>query len=217
MPPLLKESYMKKPILLLALFSLLVSIVGAQTPVSFYKIRILGTLEVKFTSPVANIAVSIDGQPVGIIPATVYVKPGQHQFSFAVPGESVVTIPATISADTTIPFTPVISKYSISVNVNVPTANIFIDNQDINGNTTQIMPGNHTVTVTALGFTTWTQTFSMPAKPTSLNVSLQAAGFPLTVSVNVPGATVIIDNNVVGNPAMITVGNHVVQVTAPGF
>ncbi|MEI8092858.1 MAG: PEGA domain-containing protein [Spirochaetales bacterium] len=213
---------MKKPVLMLAALTVLFCSVGLAGQ-AFSSQKALGLFKLEFQSNLANVQVTIDGQDAGTIPFTVYVKPGQHVLGFLVPGQPVNTVNAKINGDTTIPYNPVlpaapvVRSFPLSIAVNVPGAQILIDNQAIASNPVALTAGNHTLTVTAMGFSPWNQSFNMPAGAQTINVTLQAAGFPLNVSVNVPGATILVDNTAITIPSMISAGPHTLTVTAPGF
>jgi hypothetical protein len=178
-----------------------------------------GMFELRLTANTTGVPVTIDGESAGELPVTVYVKPGQHVLGFLSPGQPTKNIPLNVNSDLAIPYTKIAPKalFPLTIQVNVPGASIQIDNQVAASNPVAIESGAHTLTVVAPGFLSWTQAFNMPSNATTINVSLQPAVFPLNVIVNVSGATIQVDNVTVSTPAMITAGNHVLTVSAPGY
>jgi hypothetical protein len=109
------------------------------------------------------------------------------------------------------------STWTLTFVVNVPGAQIFVDNRIINGATAPVLEGRHGVRVRAEGYYEWTQNVDVSANMT-LRVNLNPIVFPLTVRVNVPGATVYVDGvDVTGQAAAVTTGQHTVQVVAKGY
>jgi len=210
----------------IAYFLLVLLLLGSTVEVSsqaFSMTRQTGMLELKLTSNTSGTMVVIDGESAGELPVTVYVKSGQHILGFVSPGEPTKNIPLNVKSDLAIPYTriapkaPVVQLFPLTVQVNAPGASIQIDNQLMASNPVAIEAGTHTLTVVAPGFSPWSQTFSMPTNATTINANLQAALFPLNVTVNVSGATIQVDNVTVNTPAMVTAGNHVLTVSAPGY
>jgi hypothetical protein len=108
--------------------------------------------------------------------------------------------------------------YPLSVVVNVPSAAVFIDGAQTQG-TAIVSPGPHTVQVAAPGYQGYSTTVNVRG-PLTLNVPLYPIGFALTVSSNVPGAMVVV-NNVPKGPAPYTEvlppDTYTIRVSARGF
>ncbi len=107
--------------------------------------------------------------------------------------------------------------YTLTVTVNVPSAQIFIDNKLINGNTATVVEARHNVRVRANGYYEFTQNVDVSGNMT-LPVTLRPLAFPLTIRVNVPAAAVYVDgDDVTGKPAAVPLGQHTIQVVATGY
>jgi hypothetical protein len=190
---------------------------SAQT---FFLKRDRGLAEVKFLPPIGGqfVQLFVDDQPAGPLPVTVYLIPGPHKFTFSAPGEESKTLVYPVKGDTVVPsvFTP--RGFPLTVNTNVPGAYLAIDGVPFNGNTTSVVPGPHTLTVSQGGYDTITLPFDQPRNANTLNVTLMANAFPVTVNTNVPGAFLAIDGNTFpGNTTSVSAGPHSLSVSAPGF
>ncbi len=187
---------------------------------SFFLRKEKGMAEVKFLPPAGGqyVQLFVDDQPAGTLPVTVYLIPGPHKFTFSAPGEESKTIVYPVKGDTVVPsvFTP--RGFPLTVNTNVPNAFLAIDGAPFSGNTTSATPGPHTLTVSAPGFDTISLPFNQPRNANTLNVSLIANTFPLTVNTNVPGAFLAIDGNAFsGNFTQASAGPHTLSVSATGY
>lgn len=203
-----------------ALFVAILLVLGSTglSAQAFFTAKTKGTFQVKFTSATAGVQVSIDGQPAGVIPFTVWVKPGVHQFSFTAPGEETKTIAYPVKNDVDVPYLASKKSFPLTVNTNVPGALIAIDGQVIAGNTSAISAGKHTLTISAPGYQTLVLPIDQPASANTINVALVSSLFPLTVNTNVPSAVLSVDGTVIaGNTISITAGAHTLSVTAPGY
>ena len=109
------------------------------------------------------------------------------------------------------------SSWTLTVAVNVPGAQIYIDNKPINGNSVTVVEAMHGVKVHADGYYDYAQNVNVTSNMT-LRVTLNPIVFPLTVRVNVQAATVYVDGvDVTGQAAAVTVGQHTIQVVAKGY
>jgi hypothetical protein len=109
------------------------------------------------------------------------------------------------------------NTWTLTIVVNVPGAQIFVDNKLINGNAVPVVEARHNVRVHADGYYDWSQAVDVSANMT-LRVNLNPIVFPLTVRVNVPAATVYVDGvDVTGQAAAVAAGQHTVQVVAKGY
>jgi hypothetical protein len=107
--------------------------------------------------------------------------------------------------------------WDLTVAVNVPGALIWVDNVQVPGNTVKVAGGPHRVVVHADGWYDFNGTVVVNGNQT-FNVQLQPQGFPLTIRVNVPNATVIVDGtDVTGTVPSVAPGSHSIQVSAPGY
>jgi len=163
------------------------------------------------------VQVSIDDQPAGVLPLTVYVLPGPHKFTF-VAGSDVRTITYPVKGDVAVPSLFTAAGFALTVNTNVPGASLAVDGKGFAGNSTTVPAGNHTLTVSAPGYQSLSLPFNQPAGPNVLNVTLVGNSFPLTVNVNPAGAVLAIDGSVfAGNTISVAPGAHTLTVSAAGY
>jgi hypothetical protein len=124
------------------------------------------------------------------------------------------------------------AKGALSILCNVTGARVYL-NGELAGYTkptfsTLLVPGQYTVRVTLDRFRTFNTVIQMTANPLTLNVFLEPEGairpiitrFTLTVTTNVAGAQVFLNNAPVGDaPLRLQVerGNYSVRVSAPGY
>jgi hypothetical protein len=107
--------------------------------------------------------------------------------------------------------------WDLTIAVNVPGAVIWVDNEQLPGNTVKVSGGAHRVSVHADGWYDFNGVVVVNGHQT-FNVQLQPQGFPLTIRVNVPNATVIVDGiNVTGTVPSVAPGSHSIQVSAVGY
>jgi len=107
--------------------------------------------------------------------------------------------------------------WDLTVTVNVPNAEVYVDNVLAPGGTTKVAGGPHNVKVHADGYFDFNGPVVVAGNVT-FPVTLAPMGFPLTVNVNAPGAHVFVDGaEVTGTVPTVTPGDHQVQVTAPGY
>ncbi len=109
--------------------------------------------------------------------------------------------------------------FPVTIRVTAPNASVFLDGNNITGSTPSVMPGSHTVQVTAPGFQDYNTVINVSG-PVALDIPLQAAGFLLTVNSNVPDATVIINNlakGAVPYSEYLSPGSYTVRVSAAGY
>ena len=166
---------------------------------------------------VPNASIQIDGQPISSNPAAVLA--GNHTLTVTAPGfapsSQAFSMP---SSPTTLNVNLQALSVPVSFNVNVAGATILIDGAPIVSNPAQVAPGLHQIQVTAPGYVAFAQTITVGPRALTVPVTLVPAQFPLTVRVNVPTASVAIDNVPVTRfPTLLAAGDHVLLVTAPGF
>ena len=110
-------------------------------------------------------------------------------------------------------------QYPVTIRVKAPNASIFIDGNNVTGTIPSVMMGSHTIQVTAPGFQDYSTVINVSA-PVTLDVSLQQAGFLLTVNSNVNDATVIVNNQPKGSvpySEYLPSGTYTVRVSAAGY
>jgi hypothetical protein len=174
---------------------------------------------------VAGAMVFLNNSPLGNAPASVMAAPGSYTLKVTAPGyqEYASAIQMTPSPMTLmVNLQPIVVKSTLSVSANVPGARVFLNNSLV-GNapaSISVTPGSYTVKVTAPGYQEYTTMVQVGAKPVNLAANLQPAKHILSVSANVAGAMVYVNNTAVGNvPASISVppGNYTIKVTASGY
>ncbi len=107
--------------------------------------------------------------------------------------------------------------WDLTVAVNAPNASIYIDNELIDGNTAKVAGGPHNIRVQAGGYFDFVGPVVVTGNQT-FNVQLRPQGFALTIRVNIPSATVLVDGtDVTGTVPNVAPGPHSIQVTADGF
>jgi len=106
---------------------------------------------------------------------------------------------------------------ALQVTVNVPTAVVSVDGVPAQGLTAYVAPGPHNLNVHADGYLDWNGMLTVTRNMT-FAVRLNPAGFPVTIRVATPGASVFVDGTeVTGTVPTVMPGSHQVRVTAPGF
>jgi len=107
--------------------------------------------------------------------------------------------------------------YVLTVAVNVPGAQIYVDNKLINGTAVPVVAARHNVRVQLDGYYEFTQNVDVSGNMT-LRVNLNPIVYPLTIRVNVSRAAVYVDGiEVTGQAAAVPLGQHTVQVIAAGY
>jgi hypothetical protein len=107
--------------------------------------------------------------------------------------------------------------WTLTINVNVPNASIYVDNVLIPGNSVKVSGGAHTLRVHADGYSDVTQSLTVRD---NINVSIRLTPqlYPLVIRVTAPNASIYVDGNeVTGTTPSVIQGSHTIQVTAPGF
>lgn len=143
----------------------------------------------------ANAIIYIDGAQIkGNVAA---IKTGTHTIMTKANGYADFTASVNVSANMTYPITMVVSTVStnpaplppgpapapaqvffqLAITANPANATIFVDGVQVSGNMASVTPGNHSVKVSAQGYTDFTNTVSVAANM-SLPVTLQAIAPP---------------------------------------
>ncbi len=108
-------------------------------------------------------------------------------------------------------------SFTLTIAVNVPNARILVDNKVVTGTKVVVVQAMHNVRVSAAGYLEFVQNVDVQGDMT-LTVNLQPILFPLVITVNVPTATITLDGvDVTGAPVKVGLGQHSIQVTAPGY
>jgi hypothetical protein len=106
--------------------------------------------------------------------------------------------------------------WTLTINVNVPGAVIYVDNVQVQGNRAQVAGGVHNVRVHADGYLDFVGPVTVSGHQT-FSVQMRQQLFPLAIRVNVPGAMILVDGVQLAGPTSVPGGAHNLQVTAPGY
>jgi hypothetical protein len=107
--------------------------------------------------------------------------------------------------------------WTLTIRVNVPNAQVYVDNVLIAGITTKVAGGDHGIKVHADGYADFNGTVKVTAN-TTYPVRLDPLGYPLTLRVPAPNARIFVDGrDVTGSVPSVGPGAHTIQVTAPGY
>lgn len=110
------------------------------------------------------------------------------------------------------------SNYTITINVNIKSAGIWVNNQQISGNTATVPAGTYTFLVRANGYKDWTQTLKISGNQT-ISANLIPNQHRLSVSANT-NCSIYINNSMVGNNSyngLYSPGTYTVTVRSNGF
>ena len=199
-----------------AMYSATVSVQGPST----VNVVLQPALALRFNVNVPNASITVDNVPIqGNI---AYVSRGPHSVSVHADGYADWT--GTVNVMNPMPFSVRLTParpagFPLAVRVNVPGAQVFVDNTEVTGSVPAVAPGAHTVRVTAPGFRDYTAAVNVTA-PMTLDVVLQAAGVQLSVKANVPNASVTVNGTPKGPvpySEFLPRGTYQVQVSAPGY
>jgi hypothetical protein len=164
--------------------------------------------------PVPGARIFVDGTEVtGTVPL---VTSGAHAVQVSAPG--FLDYNATVNVLSPMTFDVALQRgLNLVINVNVPNALISVDNAPIQGNSVTVAQGPHNLTVQADGYQDWNGMVNVQRNMT-FPVRLVSSGFPLTIRVNAPAATISVDGaNVTGTVPSVARGPHTVRVSAPGY
>jgi len=106
--------------------------------------------------------------------------------------------------------------WQLTIVTNAPNAVIYVDNVQLAGNVTNVTGGAHNVKVIADGYLAFNGPVFVRGDQT-FTVTLQPAGFPLTIRVNVPDAAIYVDGAPVQGVPSVSAGPHSIQVVAEGY
>jgi hypothetical protein len=110
--------------------------------------------------------------------------------------------------------------FPLTIRVNVPGAAVLLDGADVTGTVPYASPGPHTIQVTADGFGPYSARLNVTG-PVTMDVKLKRLpGFPLTVTANVPNASVFLNDVPKGGTPYtenLPPGVYTLRVSAPGY
>jgi hypothetical protein len=146
---------------------------------------------------------------------------GNHTLTVSAPGYQVLTLPFVQPSQANIlTVTLIANTFPLTVNTNVPGAALAVDGAPVNGNTTSVMAGNHTLTVSAPGYQVLTLPFVQPSQANILTVTLISLNGTLVVDTGrlprVAGGYKIFVNGaeVRGNSQSLPPGTYTIRVTS---
>jgi hypothetical protein len=145
------------------------------------------------------------------------VAPGAHQVKVIANGFAPYEVNVNVNQSMALNVNLQQDLVDLTILVNVKFAQIFVDGGMIKGNVAKVAPGAHQVKVTSPGYVPYEMNVNVN-QSMALNVNLQQDSVDLTILVNVKGAQIWVDNDLIkGNVARIAPGSHQVQVQAPGY
>ncbi len=169
-------------------------------------------LTIRVAAPGAR--VFVDGAEVtGTVPI---VSPGAHQVQVTANGFAMysATVNVLFPMSYDVALQPALT---LALNVNVPNAQITVDNALIQGSVAYVSRGPHSLTIHADGYQDWNGMVNV-LRSMTFSVRLNPAGFPLTIRVATPGASIFVDGtDVTGTSPAVAPGAHQIRVSAPGF
>ncbi len=159
----------------------------------------------------------IDAKP--ITGNAVLVVQGRHSIRVRADGYADFIQNVDVSSNMVVPVVLRGVSFPLTVRPSVPGASILVDGVDTAGNPIAVGPGQHTILVQADGYKDYSIVVSVTG-PLLVPIALVPAGFPLSVNANVAGATVTINNTVMGSvpyAGSLAPGNYTVRVSADGY
>lgn len=134
-----------------------------------------------------------------------------------------LALPASVFAQRTTTQPATAATFTLTLQVNVPGAQLFIDGVQVKGLVNQVAAGTHTVTAKLKGFNDFSTTVNVTGNM-ALPITLTRAAptlFALSVNAaNVKGAQVLLNGAVVGSTPYrsdLASGSYTVTVRAPGY
>lgn len=166
---------------------------------------------------VPNAAIAIDNVPLSGNVAQ--VAGGAHTLTVHADGYADYTGSLNVNGNMTFAVRLNPLGVALTIRVAAQNATVSIDGNNVSGTAPLVAMGSHTIRVTAPGYQDYNATVNVTA-PMSLDVALQPAGFPLTVTTNVSNATISVNNVAKGNAPYAEIlppGTYTVRASADGY
>lgn len=189
----------------------------ALVPVFAQRTATQGTTSYTVTFQVTppNATIFVDGAAIKGNVAT--LSAGNHSVKATAPGYQDYNGTINVTGNMTVPITLQAANAQVTFQLNVPGAQIYVNNQLIKGTVATLPLGTHTVRVSFAGFIDFTTTINVTGNMV-VPVTMQQANAQVSFQLNPSNAQVFVDNQAIkGNSATLTMGNHSVRVTAPGY
>ena len=171
--------------------------------------------QVTFSSNVNNPVVFVDGAQVA--GTVVVLLPGNHSIRVTAVGFLDYVSAVNVTGPMVVNAQLKSAGHQVTINVGVPGALIFVDGAQISGNVVMLLPGNHSVRVTASGYLDYVTTVNVTG-PIVLNAQLKSAGYQVTINTNVVDPDIYVDGaRIAGNSVVLQAGTHSLRVTAHGY
>jgi len=174
-------------------------------------------LSVRFNVNVPNASITVDNVPIQGNMA--YVSRGPHTVNIHADGYQDFNGMVNVQNNMLFPVRLAPAGMTLTIRVNVPNAQVFVDNAEVTGTVPAVARGAHTVRVTAQGFRDYSSVVNVMA-PMTLDVVMQPAGTLLSIKANVPNAQVTVNGTPKGPvpySEYVGRGTYSVRVTADGY
>jgi hypothetical protein len=182
-------------------------------------IPVQSTLSVNANAPGAD--VYLNGNRAGQTPFSAQLVPGTYNLVVRAPGYNDYNQTVVVNGPTQINAMLTAIQATLSVNANVPGADIYL-----NGNragqtpfSAQLVPGTYSLVVRVSGYNDFSQTVVVNGQ-TQINAMLTAIQATLSVNANVPGADVYLNGNRAGQTpftVQLVPGTYSLVVRAAGY
>lgn len=173
------------------------------------------TFTVTFQVSPSNAAIFINGAELKGNVAT--LAAGNYTIKVTAPGYQDYNGTINVTGNMTVPITLQPATAQVTFQLNVPGAQIYVNNQPIKGTVATLPLGTHAIRVSFAGFIDFTTTITVTGNMV-VPVNMQPATAQVSFQVNPPNAQVYVNNQAIkGNTVTLNLGNYSVRVTAPGY
>jgi hypothetical protein len=171
--------------------------------------------QVSINPNVQDAVIYVDGARIAGLIAM--LLPGNHSIRITAPG--FLDYVTTVNVRGPMVLNPQLKSagHKVTINTNVRDPDIYVDGARISGNIVTLLPGNHSIRITADGYVDYVTTINVVA-PIVLNAQLKSAGYQVTINTNVRNPDIYVDGaRIGGNVAILLPGNHSLLITAEGY